>query len=580
MNMIQNAKDQVLDLTVSAYQKAAAEGLLPQDAAVTPSVEIPKDTANGDYTTTFCLAAAKALKKNPRQVAQILMDHMDLSGSYFTSVEMAGPGFLNFRLGNKWFRDTVACVEQEGAAYGCNDVLKGQKIMVEFVSANPTGPMHMGNARGGVLGDTLASVLQKSGADVWREFYVNDAGNQIEKFAKSLEARYLQIIKGEDAVEFPEDGYHGDDIRELAQAFYDREGEKYLDCDQKTRHDALARFGLDNNIPKMQRDLARYGITYDQWFFESSLHESGYVADSVQALTDLGYTYEKDGALWLHTSRILAENLKKAGKSDADIEKLGLKDDVLRRANGFYTYFAADIAYHRNKFAIRGFDKVIKVWGADHHGHVARLKGAMDALGLDGEHRLDIVLMQLVKLVRDGEVVRMSKRTGKAISLTDLLDEIPVDACRYFFNAKPETQMEFDLGLAVREDSENPVYYVQYAHARICTLLKALEAEGYTVPAAGEVDFSLLSGEAEQALIKKIAAYSQVVRLAARDYDPSHINRYLTELAGDFHRFYTACRIKGEERPVLLARLKLADTARSVLKNAMTLIGCTAPEKM
>ena len=580
MNMIQNAKDQVLDLTVSAYQKAAAEGLLPQDAAVTPSVEIPKDTANGDYTTTFCLAAAKALKKNPRQVAQILMDHMDLSGSYFTSVEMAGPGFLNFRLGNKWFRDTVACVEQEGAAYGCNDTLKGQKIMVEFVSANPTGPMHMGNARGGVLGDTLASVLQKSGADVWREFYVNDAGNQIEKFAKSLEARYLQIIKGEDAVEFPEDGYHGDDIRELAQAFYDREGEKYLDCDQKTRHDALARFGLDNNIPKMQRDLARYGITYDQWFFESSLHESGYVADSVQALTDLGYTYEKDGALWLHTSRILAENLKKAGKSDADIEKLGLKDDVLRRANGFYTYFAADIAYHRNKFAVRGFDKVINVWGADHHGHVARLKGAMDALGLDGEHRLDIVLMQLVKLVRDGEVVRMSKRTGTAISLTDLLDEIPVDACRYFFNAKPETQMEFDLGLAVREDSENPVYYVQYAHARICTLLKALEAEGYTVPAAGEVDFSLLSGEAEQALIKKIAAYSQVVRLAARDYDPSHINRYLTELAGDFHRFYTACRIKGEERPVLLARLKLADTARSVLKNAMTLIGCTAPEKM
>ena len=580
MNMIQNAKDQVLDLTVSAYQKAAAEGLLPQDAAVTPSVEIPKDTANGDYTTTFCLAAAKALKKNPRQVAQILMDHMDLSGSYFTSVEMAGPGFLNFRLGNKWFRDTVACVEQEGAAYGCNDTLKGQKIMVEFVSANPTGPMHMGNARGGVLGDTLANVLKRDGYDTWKEFYVNDAGNQIEKFAKSLEARYLQIIKGEDAVEFPEDGYHGDDIRELAQAFYDREGEKYLDCDQKTRHDALARFGLDNNIPKMQRDLARYGITYDQWFFESSLHESGYVADSVQALTDLGYTYEKDGALWLHTSRILAENLKKAGKSDADIEKLGLKDDVLRRANGFYTYFAADIAYHRNKFAVRGFDKVINVWGADHHGHVARLKGAMDALGLDGEHRLDIVLMQLVKLVRDGEVVRMSKRTGKAISLTDLLDEIPVDACRYFFNAKPETQMEFDLGLAVREDSENPVYYVQYAHARICTLLKALEAEGYTVPAAGEVDFSLLSGEAEQALIKKIAAYSQVVRLAARDYDPSHINRYLTELAGDFHRFYTACRIKGEERPVLLARLKLADTARSVLKNAMTLIGCTAPEKM
>ena len=307
--------------------------------------------------------------------------------------------------------------------------------MVSLSPPTPPAPMHMGNARGGVLGDTLASVLQKSGADVWREFYVNDAGNQIEKFAKSLEARYLQIIKGEDAVEFPEDGYHGDDIRELAQAFYDREGEKYLDCDQKTRHDALARFGLDNNIPKMQRDLARYGITYDQWFFESSLHESGYVADSVQALTDLGYTYGKDGALWLHTSRILAENLKKAGKSDADIEKLGLKDDVLRRANGFYTYFAADIAYHRNKFAIRGFDKVINVWGADHHGHVARLKGAMDALGLDGEHRLDIVLMQLVKLVRDGEGA--CPESAPARPSADGPAGRDRGRCRYFFNAKP-----------------------------------------------------------------------------------------------------------------------------------------------
>ena len=580
MNMIQSAKDQVLALTMTAYETAAAEGLLPADVSVKPSVEIPKDTANGDYTTTFCLAAAKALHKNPRQVAQILMDHMQLEGSYFTTVEMAGPGFLNFRLGDKWFGDTVACVEREGADYGSSDMLAGKKYMVEFVSANPTGPMHMGNARGGVLGDTLASVLQKSGADVWREFYVNDAGNQIEKFAKSLEARYFQIIKGEDAVEFPEDGYHGDDIRELAQLFYEQEGEKYLDCDEKTRHDALARFGLDCNIPKMKSDLERYGIRYDQWFFESSLHESGYVADSVQALTDLGYTYEKDGALWLKTSEILAANLRKAGKSEEAIEKLGLKDDVLRRANGFYTYFAADIAYHRNKFAVRGFDKVINIWGADHHGHVARLKGAMDALGLDGENRLDIVLMQLVKLVRDGEVVRMSKRTGKAISLTDLLDEIPVDACRYFFNAKPETQMEFDLGLAVREDSENPVYYVQYAHARICTLLKNLASEGYTVPAASEVDFSLLSGDAEKALIKQLAHYSEVVRLAARDYDPSHINRYLTELAAAFHKFYTVCRIKGEEKPVLLARLKLADAARAVLKNGMVLIGCSAPEKM
>ena len=580
MNMIQNAKDQVLELTLAAYRKAADAGLLPADCPVQPSVEIPKDTANGDYTTTFCLAAAKALRKNPREVAQILLDNMDLEGSYFTSAAIAGPGFLNFTLGQRWFSETVATVQHEGADYGKNDMLAGKKYMVEFVSANPTGPMHMGNARGGVLGDTLASVLQKSGADVWREFYVNDAGNQIEKFAKSLEARYFQIIKGEDAVEFPEDGYHGDDIRELAQAFYEKEGEKYLDCDEKTRHDALAQFGLSVNIPKMKSDLARYGIQYDQWFFESSLHESGYVADTVAALTDKGYTYEKDGALWLKTSQILAENLRRAGKSDEAIEKLGLKDDVLCRANGFYTYFAADIAYHRNKFAVRGFDKVINIWGADHHGHVARLKGAMDALGLDGEHRLDIVLMQLVKLVRDGEIVRMSKRTGKAISLTDLLDEIPVDACRWFFNAKPETQMEFDLGLAVREDSENPVYYVQYAYARICTLLKALAAEGHTVPAAADADLSVLTADEEKALIKQLAQYPAVVYLAARDYDPSFINRYLGELAAAFHKFYNACRIKGEAENVLLARLKLADTARAVLKNGMTLIGCSAPEKM
>ena len=580
MNMIQNARVQVLSLTWAAYEKAVAAGLLPEGVTVKPAVEIPKDTSNGDYTTTFCLAAAKAMRMNPRQVAQILMDHMDLEGSYFTSVEMAGPGFLNFRLGSKWFADTVATIEAEGGDYGSNKMLYGMKYMVEFVSANPTGPMHMGNARGGVLGDTLAAVLQKSGADVWREFYVNDAGNQIEKFAGSLEARYLQIIHGEDAIEFPEDGYHGDDIRELAKAFYEREGDKYAAVDAVQRREALAQFGLSHNIPKMKTDLARYGIHYDEWFFESSLHESGYVADSVAMLTERGYTYEKDGALWLKTSQIIAENLKKAGKSDADIEKLGLKDDVLRRANGFYTYFAADIAYHRNKFAVRGFDKVINIWGADHHGHVARLKGAMDALGLNGTERLDIVLMQLVKLMQDGEVVRMSKRTGKAISLTDLLDMVPVDACRYFFNAKPETQMDFDLGLAVREDSENPVYYVQYAHARICTLLKNLEAEGYTVPAAAEVDFTCLTEESEINLIKQLAMYCEAVRLAAQNYDPSHINRYLIDLAAAFHKFYNACRIKGEEEKVLYARLKLADTVRSVLRNGMELIGSSAPEKM
>ena len=580
INMIQNAKDQVLALTEKAYEAAAAAGKLPAGVSVRAGVEIPKDPANGDYTTTFALAAAKAMKMRPRDIAEVLLENIDLEGSYFASAEIAGAGFLNFRLGSGWYAGVMSAVESEGAAYGRSDILAGQKIMVEFVSANPTGPMHMGNARGGVLGDTLASVLEAAGAQVWREFYVNDAGNQIEKFASSLEARYLQIILGEDAVAFPEDGYHGDDIRDLARAFYEKHGGSFRDASVEERHKALAQFGLEVNIPKMKSDLQRYKIDYDQWFFESELHESGYVAETVQLLTDRGWTYEKEGALWLATSRILEENYRKAGKSDKDIAKLDLKDDVLRRANGFYTYFAADIAYHRNKFETRGFDRVINIWGADHHGHVARLKGAMDALGLDGTNRLDIVLMQLVKLLRDGEVVRMSKRTGKAISLSDLLDEVPVDAARWFFNAKPDTQMDFDLGLAVREDSENPIYYVEYAHARICSLLRNLAGEGFAVPAAGDVDVSLLSGETELALMKQISLYCETLRLAARDYDPSHINRYLVELAGCFHRFYTACRIKGEEPAVLSARLKLADLTRSVLKNGLLLLGVDAPEKM
>ena len=580
INMVQNAKDQAAALAMAAYQAAVADGTLPQAEVKTAPVEIPKDTANGDFTTTFALAASKALRQPPRNIAQALLDHMDLNGSYFASAEIAGPGFLNFRLDDSWYEGVCAAVEAEGDAYGTNDGLKGQKIMVEFVSANPTGPMHMGNARGGVLGDTLASVLTACGADVTREFYVNDAGHQIDKFAHSIEARYLQIIKGEDAVPFPEDGYQGGDIKELAQAYYDQNGDKLLNVSEAERQETLAQFGLSVNLPKMKTDLQRYKIEYDNWFYESTLHESGYVAETVDMLTEKGWTYEKDGALWLKTAEIMRENLLKAGKKEKDIEKLELKDDVLRRANGFYTYFAADIAYHRNKFAVRGFDKVINIWGADHHGHVARLKGALDALGLNGSEKLDIVLMQLVKLLRDGELVRMSKRTGKAISLSDLLDEVSVDAARWYFNAKPDTQMEFDLGLAVREDSENPIYYVEYAHARICSLLRALAEEGVTVPKQVDVDMSLLSGETEQALIKQIAQFCEEVKLAARDYDPSHINRYLQELAACFHRFYNACRIKGEEPAVQAARLKLADDTRVVLKNGLKLIGVDAPEKM
>ena len=577
-NMIQNAKDSISQILNAAYQKAAEKGELPAGAALSGTVEIPKDSANGDFAANHAMAGAKALHMAPRKIAEALIANADLADTWFASVEVAGPGFINFRLADRWYADVLQAVTQEGADYGRSDIGHGQKVMVEFVSANPTGPMHMGNARGGVLGDALASVLDRAGYQVWREFYVNDAGNQIEKFANSIDARYQQLLLGEDQVAFPEDGYHGDDIKDLARLFYEANGDKYLTVPVAERHQAMAEFGLQRNIPKMQEDLRRYGIEYDQWFFESELHESGYVAESVQKLTDRGYTYEKDGALWLKTSQILTEQLLKAGKKQEEIDKLELKDDVLRRANGFYTYFAADIAYHRNKLEKRGFDKVINVWGADHHGHVARLKGAMDALGLDGEHRLDIVLMQLVKLTRNGEVVRMSKRTGKAISLTDLLDEIPVDAARYFFNSRPESPVEFDLELAIRQDSENPVYYVQYAHARICTLLSALAAEGHTVPASA--DAALLSTQEEKELIKQLAALPEEIRLAARDYDPSRINRYVTELAARFHRFYTVCRIKGAESDVQAARLLLADCVRRVIAVSLGIIGVTAPEKM
>ena len=579
-NMIQSAKDQAAALAMAAYWAAAEDGTLSQAEVPAAPVEIPRDAANGDFTTTFALAASKALRQPPRVIAQALLDHMSLEGSYFASAEIAGPGFLNFRLGQRWYEEVCAAVEREGADYGRSDSLRGQKIMVEFVSANPTGPMHMGNARGGVLGDTLAAVLSACGAEVSREFYVNDAGHQIDKFAHSIEARYLQLIQGEENVPFPEDGYQGEDIRDLAQSYYRQNGDKLLHVPAEERQAVLAQFGLSVNLPKMKTDLQRYKIEYDTWFYESTLHESGAVAETVRLLSDKGFTYEKEGALWLKTAEIMRANLLKAGKKEKEIEKLDLKDDVLRRANGFYTYFAADIAYHRNKFETRGFDRVINIWGADHHGHVARLKGALDALGLNGSERLDIVLMQLVKLLRDGELVRMSKRTGKAISLSDLLDEVPVDAARWFFNAKPDTQMDFDLGLAVREDSENPIYYVEYAHARICSLVEKLAQEGLEVPAPGGADRSLLTAEAERTLIKQLASWPDTIRMAAKSYDPSHVNRYLLELAGCFHRFYTACHIREEARDLAAARLALANDARTVLKNGLALIGVDAPEHM
>lgn len=579
-DLIQLAKTQIDEILNAAYLKAAEKGDLPEGAELAGSVEIPKDPANGDFAANHAMVGARALHRAPKQIAEKLIENAELEGTMFAAAECAGPGFMNFRLTDGWYAAVLEAVQNTGADYGRVEDGQGRTVMVEFVSANPTGPMHMGNARGGVLGDALASVLDRAGYKVSREFYVNDAGNQIDKFAQSIDARYRQLLYGEEAVKFPEDGYHGDDIKVIAEDFRAEFGDGFAEKSESERRAAMAEFGLKRNIPKMKADLERYGIVYDKWFFESALHESGFVAETMQKLTDLGFTYEKDGAVWLRTADILAENLRKAGRSEEEIARLELKDDVLRRANGFYTYFAADIAYHRNKLETRGFDRAINVWGADHHGHVARLKGALDALGLDGEHRLDIVLMQLVKLMEDGKEVRMSKRTGKMISLSNLLDDVPVDSARYFFNTRPESTVEFDLELAVRQDSENPVYYVQYAHARICTMLANLAAEGYTVPKAEEAELSLLATDAEKELIKQLAALPEQIRAAARDCDPSLIGRYVTELAARFHKFYTVCRIKGEEPELLKARLVLADCVRQTLENALSIIGVSAPEKM
>ena len=579
-NLVLEAKNKIDEILNAACAKAAEKGELPAGAVLKGTVEIPKDTANGDFAANHAMTGAKQLHMAPVKIAAALVANIDLEGTWFSSVETAGPGFINFRLAPLWYSDVLNAIRAEGEDYGRNNTGNGEKVVVEFVSANPTGPMHIGNARGGVLGDALAAVLERDGYTVSREFYVNDAGNQIEKFAQSLDARYRQLILGEDAAEFPEDGYHGDDIKTLAEAFRAENGDEWINKPEDERKAAMAQFGLSRNIPKMKVDLERYGINYDVWFLESTLHETGFVEDTVNALTQKGYTYEKAGALWLRTSEIIGEKLRNAGKTEKDIEKLELKDDVLRRANGFYTYFAADIAYHRNKLEVRGFDRAVNVWGADHHGHIARLKAAMDALGLDGENRLDIVLMQLVNLLSDGKPVKISKRTGKSISLSNLLDDIPVDAARYFFNAKPESAIDFDLDLAIRQDSENPVYYVQYAHARICTMLSNLASEGFEVPKAGEVDFALLTDATELELIKQLALLPEEIRMAARDYDPSRINKYVMELAARFHRFYTVCRIRDAEPAVRDARLFLADDVRRVIENSLSIIGVSSPEKM
>ncbi len=576
----QKVQTQIGNLIARAVEKAFSAGVLPGAESAPFIIEVPADKRNGDFSTNAAMVNAKNFRLPPRKIAETIVSFASNEDTYFEKIEVAGPGFINFFLNDAYYADVLLDIRKAGESYGKSDYGKGKRLNVEFVSANPTGPMHMGNARGGALGDCLAAVLEYAGYEVSREFYVNDAGNQIDKFALSLDIRYQQLFKGENSVELPEDSYHGADIKQRAEEFAAVYGDSYLQKSEKERRKALVDFALPKNIENMKKAMEKYRINYDTWFSELTLHNGGELKDTIELLKNRGYTYEKDGALWYKNIEVQTAMLKEQGKSQEYIDRLELKDDVLVRQNGNPTYFAADIAYHRNKLEKRGFDKAIDVWGADHHGHVARMKGAMRAVGID-ENRLDVLLMQLVRLVSDGKVVRMSKRTGNAITLVDLLEEVPIDAVRFMFNIQePGSVMDFDLDLAVKQSSQNPVYYCQYAHARICSILAKLSLEGKKVCECSKKQLERLTEPEERALIAHLAALPSVIVLAAKNYDPAKVTHYATQLATLFHKYYNACRVNVDDGELMQARLFLCVCVRDTMKNVLRLLKIDAPERM
>lgn len=578
--LVKKTQEDLKTLILEAIGRAVADGKLSEEPMPAFIIEIPQDRKNGDYSTNAAFMGARAFHMPPRKIADAVAEYIDLTGSYFSSCSVAGAGFINFTLSQSFYADILLDINKLGPEYGKSDYGKGKKYNVEFVSANPTGPMHMGNARGGALGDCLASVLSMAGYEVEREFYINDAGNQIEKFGLSLDIRYKQLILGENAPELPEDSYHGEDIIERAKQFREKYGDSYLEKSEDERRKALVDFALPLNIEKMHENMEKYRIFYDTWFRESSLYESGAVKECIDYLTKKGLTYEKDGALWYKNTEVQTKMLTAQGKTREEIDRLELKDDVLIRQNGNPTYFAADIAYHRNKLVTRGFDKAIDVLGADHHGHVGRMKGVLNALDLD-DSRLDVVLMQLVNLTKNGEVVKMSKRTGKAITLTDLLDEIPVDAVRFLFNMRePGSTMDFDLDLAVEQSSKNPVYYCQYANARICSILRKLEEDSTVIRDCTKQELEALTQPEEKELIRHLAALTDEIILSAKNYDPARITRYAVTLATLFHKYYNACKINVDDDSLKQARVYLCKCVRSVMVNLLTAFNISAPEKM
>lgn len=558
-------KQTIKEIIINAVKRAVDDNALNLKEIPDFVIEVPQDENHGNFAANIAMLSAKQARMAPRKIAQQIVERLTLP-PIIEKAEIAGPGFINFFLKPTFLNETIFDVLKLQEDFGKQDIGKGKKVQVEFVSANPTGPMHMGNARGAAIGDTIAQVLKMTGYDVTKEFYINDAGKQIENFGLSLEARYLQHFgkKGE----IPEGGYHGQDVKEHMEKLIEKEGDRFLDMESEKRRSYFIEYALEKNIKRMKEDLAKFGVHFDIWFSERTLHDSDKVSQTIQTLKDRGYTYEKDGALWFAAT------------------KFGVpKDEVLVRKNHLPTYFAADIAYHKDKFD-RGFDHVINVWGADHHGHIARMKASLEALGYDPD-KLTVVVMQLVRLYRDGKVARMSKRTGKAVTLSDIVDEIGKDASRFFFNMRSaDTHLEFDLDLAVKQSDENPVYYVQYAHARICSILKQAKNQEIKLPEIADIKEDekelpyILTEKSEINLIKKLADFPEEIKVAAENLAPYRITVYVMELAATFHSFYNSCKVLTEDEQLTKARLLLVMATRRVIQNALNILGIQAPESM
>ncbi|MED1605773.1 arginine--tRNA ligase [Cytobacillus kochii] len=556
MNIVEQVQQNLKQEIKQAVIKAglAEEGQIPDVI-----LEIPKDKTYGDYSTNMAMQLARVAKKAPKMIAEDIITHFDQSKASIEKMEIAGPGFLNFYMDNRYLTNLIPTVLEADEAYGQTNVGNGTKVQVEFVSANPTGDLHLGHARGAAVGDSLSNILAKAGYDVTREYYINDAGNQINNLAYSVEARYFQALGMEK--EMPQDGYHGEDIINIGKTLAKEHGNEYVDYDAQERFDTFREYGLKYEMEKLKNDLEDFRVPYDVWYSETSLYHNGKIDRALEALKENGHIYEEDGATWFRSTTFGDD-----------------KDRVLIKNDGSYTYLTPDIAYHKDKLE-RGFEKIINVWGADHHGYIPRMKAAIQALGYSKE-ALEVEIIQLVHLYKNGEKMKMSKRTGKAVTMRDLVEEVGLDATRYFFAMRSaDTHLDFDLDLAVSQSNENPVYYAQYAHARISSILRQGEEQGLVLDA--QADLSLIGAEKELDVLKKIGEFPQAVGEAAEKRMPHRITNYIFDLASTFHSFYNAEKVLDSDQPEKSkARLALIKAVQTTLKNALALIGVSAPEKM